>query len=250
MSACAAEIKGLYKTYRSEGREVPALKGVDLEIKNASLLAIMGASGSGKSTLLHLVAGLDQAEQGQILIGGKDLARLDDRALTIFRRQHIGIVFQAYNLIPVLTAEENVALPLILDGRDKTVALKEAQLALEQVHLAERRSHRPNQLSGGEQQRVAIARALICNPDLILADEPTGNLDSAGAKEITEIFMQLHQDGRTVVLVTHDAQLASHCESVHIMADGQLRGVIESGAFENAADLSRLYLDMVTAETV
>ena len=183
------------------------------------------------------------------MIAGRDLSTMDDQALTIFRRRHIGIVFQAFNLIPVLTACDNVALPLLLDGVARKVATARALVALTKVGLAERASHRPDALSGGEQQRVAIARALIGDPALILADEPTGNLDSANAEMITTLLTDLHRnDKRTVVVITHEARIAHHAEQVVVLADGRIRGTVATTEMRDAADLARRYLELVAQQ--
>jgi putative ABC transport system ATP-binding protein len=222
---------------------------VDLTIPVGSFTAIMGASGSGKSTLLNVLAGLTGPDGGSVLIAGRDLAQMDDRALTIFRRQQIGIIFQAFNLIPVLTACENVALPLLLDGVARKDAQARAMVALTKVGLAQRATHRPDALSGGEQQRVAIARALICDPALILADEPTGNLDSTNADLITGLLGELHRtDKRTVVIITHEARIAQHAQQVVVLADGRIRGTVATAEMGSAAELSRRYLALVAQE--
>lgn len=243
--AVAAKAEHLTKTYQSSERAVEALRGVSLEIQQGSFVAVMGASGSGKSTFLHLMGGLDQANAGAVFIAGQDILKMDDATLTKFRRQNIGFIFQAYNLVPVLSALENVALPLLLDGESEDEAKKRAETALGEVGLAERVSHKPDQLSGGEQQRVAIARALVTNPTLILADEPTGNLDSVGAAAITQLIKDLHAKGRTIVLITHDAQLAHHAETVHVLGDGQLKGSLETKDCADAAILTQRYLALL-----
>src|SRR5262245_46726782 len=174
----AVEVAGVTKTFTGGATPVHALNGIDLVIRRGEFVAVMGPSGSGKSTLLHLIGGLDTPTTGTVSVGGEELSRLDDDALSLLRRRRIGFVFQAFNLLDVLTALENVALPLVVDGVGEREALRRAGAALEQVGLGDRRGHRPGQLAGGQQQRVAIARALVTNPVLVLADEPTGNLDS------------------------------------------------------------------------
>src|SRR6188474_1131909 len=195
----------LRKSFGEGEAAVEALRGVDIGVKQGEMLAIMGRSGSGKSTLLTLLGGVDVPTSGQILLEGTDLATLSDDGRTLIRRRRIGFVFQAFNLLPILTAEENVSLPLELDGVSSKVARERALKTLELVGLAARRSHLPGKMSGGEQQRVAIARALVIQPALLLADEPTGNLDSANGDRITKVLRELvDQRGQTIVMVTHD----------------------------------------------
>ena len=245
----AAHVTGVHKSFRTAHTTVKALDGVDLVIPGGSFTAIMGASGSGKSTLLNVLAGLTAPDAGSITIAERELATLDDSALTIFRRRQIGIVFQAFNLIPVLSACDNVALPLLLDGVARRDAVARATAALTKVGLAERATHRPDALSGGEQQRVAIARALISDPALILADEPTGNLDSRNADLIRGLLTDLHRrEGRTVVIITHEAQVAYAAETVVVLADGRVRGSVRPAEVGSAADLARTYLEMAARE--
>jgi putative ABC transport system ATP-binding protein len=187
------------------------------------MLAIKGRSGSGKSTLLTLLGGVDVPTSGQVLLEATDLATLDDDQRTLIRRRRIGFVFQAFNLLPILTAEENVALPLELDGVAAAQARERAAKMLELVGLAARRTHLPGKMSGGEQQRVAIARALVIEPAIVLADEPTGNLDSANSKRITQVLRELvDQHGQTIVLVTHDSAVAEHADRVIYLLDGRV----------------------------
>ena len=221
--------EGLRKRYAMAEGGVDALRGIDLQLARGSFTAIMGASGSGKSTLMHLLAGLDRADGGQVRIAGQDLGTLDDTAATIFRRRRIGVVFQAFNLLGMLKARENVALPLLLDGIPREQALARADTALAEVGLQQRTTHAPAQLSGGEQQRVAVARALVTDAELILADEPTGNLDSQAAGQLAELLRTLHRRGRTILVITHDPRLACIAERVGVLADGQLRGWIDGG---------------------
>jgi len=242
----AAVLRGVAKTYRTDRSTVEALRGVDLAVPEGDFLAVMGASGSGKSTLLHVLAGLTAPDAGTVTVAGEDLAAMGDAALTRFRRRRIGIVFQAYNLVPVLTARENVALPLILDGVARVEALAKAGRLLDLVELGARAEHRPDALSGGEQQRVAIARALVADPALILADEPTGNLDSRAAELICALLARLNRDeGRTVVVVTHEALVAHHAGRVVVLADGRVRGELARADHPDAAALARAYLAMV-----
>jgi putative ABC transport system ATP-binding protein len=214
-------VRDLVKTY-GEGSPVEALRGVDLTVRRGEFVAIMGASGSGKSTLLHLLAGLDVPTSGEIHVDGEDLAELDEDGRALLRRR-IGLVFQAFHLFDVLSAEENVALPLAIAGPGPAKALRRARAALAEVGLAGRASHLPAQLSGGEQQRVAIARALAVEPALILADEPTGNLDSLQGAIVMDLLRELVDRRRlTLVLVTHDAAHAARADRVLRLLDGRL----------------------------
>jgi putative ABC transport system ATP-binding protein len=204
-----------------EGTAVDALRGVSLEVPDRQLTAVMGSSGSGKSTLMHILAGLDQPTSGSVEIAGVEITSLKDNDLTKLRRQHIGFVFQFFNLLPMLTAEENVVLPLTIAGRRPERAWLE-QL-LDSVGLQDRRKHRPSELSGGQQQRVAIARALVSRPTVLFADEPTGNLDSATSAEILELVRRsVDELGQTTVMVTHDASAATIADRVLFLADGQI----------------------------
>ncbi|HMA35826.1 MAG TPA: ABC transporter ATP-binding protein [Chloroflexia bacterium] len=212
---------GLTKEYQMGGVTVTALQGVDLAVNKGEFVAIMGPSGSGKSTLLHLLGGLDGASAGEITLGGQALGRLSDDAITRVRRRKIGFIFQFYNLLPTLTAEENIALPLLIDGQD--LAPHRAKIAglLELVGLTDRRAHRPNQLSGGQQQRVAIARAFVTAPEIVLADEPTGNLDSRAGTAILDLLRRSCGElGATIVMVTHDPRAASYADRVIFLKDG------------------------------
>ncbi len=210
----------LTKRFGSGPTAVTALDGVSLSIESGEFVAIMGPSGCGKSTLLHLLGGLDRPSSGRVLLENVDLSTLDDTALSLLRRRKIGFVFQFFNLIPVLTAEENVALPLMLDGRQREAGGL-AREWLARVGLAERAESRPEQLSGGEQQRVAIARALVAEPAILLADEPTGNLDSRAADDLLQVLRRSADEwGRTVVLVTHDARMAAYADRIVFMRDG------------------------------
>jgi putative ABC transport system ATP-binding protein len=215
------ETRQLRKSFGEGDAQVEALRGVDLGVSQGEMLAIMGRSGSGKSTLLTLLGGVDVPSSGQVLLEEVDLATLADDQRTLIRRRRIGFVFQSFNLLPILTAEENVALPLELDGVPSAQARENAGKMLELVGLEKRHAHLPGKLSGGEQQRVAIARALVIEPAILLADEPTGNLDSATGKRITAILRDLvDQHGQTLVLVTHDPQVAELADRVIYLADG------------------------------
>jgi len=211
----------LTRRYGEAATAVDALRGVSIEVRRGELVAVMGPSGSGKSTLMHTLAGLDRPTSGTVVVAGSDIGRLDDRRLTLLRREHIGFVFQFFNLLPMLTAEENVVLPLSIAGESADRAWLDQLLA--QVGLTERRSHRPAELSGGEQQRVAIARALVTRPTILFADEPTGNLDSKTGGEILELLRGSSDSyGQTIVMVTHDARAAAIADRILFLADGEI----------------------------
>jgi putative ABC transport system ATP-binding protein len=225
VAACGVRLRGVRKTYRQGDRLVEALRGVDLEIEGPGFHAIMGPSGSGKSTLLHLLAGLDAADEGTIEVGGVSLGGLDDAALTLHRRRRSGVIFQGFNLLPTLTALENVTLPATLDGCTHAQAAPRAEALLRELGLADRLTHRPDALSGGEQQRVAIARALLQSPPVLLADEPTGNLDSQASDRLWRLLAHVARErSMLVVMVTHEPLAAAHCERVHVLRDGRLAG--------------------------
>ena len=205
------------------GDQVPALANVSLSIASGERVAIMGPSGSGKSTLLHLICGLDRANSGEVKVEGQNLSLLSDDARTTLRREKIGMIFQTFNLLPTLTAIENVALPLRLQRESRRLAEERAAAMLDRVGLSHRGSHFPDTLSGGERQRVAIARALVFAPPLLLGDEPTGNLDSASAASILELLAGLQRElGTTLLLVTHDAQVAASCQRIVSVRDGRI----------------------------
>jgi len=215
------QAQALTKVYGSGETAVTALDRVSLAVDAGEFVAVMGPSGCGKSTLLHLLGGLDRATSGRVLIDGADLAALNDTRLTELRRRKIGFVFQFFNLIPVLTAVENAALPLTLDGTAPALARAKAREWLIKVGLGKRLDHRPDQLSAGQQQRVAIARALVAEPQLILADEPTGNLDSRASEEIAGLLRQASEEwGRAVVMVTHDPRIAAYADRIVFLKDG------------------------------
>ncbi len=213
---------GLAKRYEAEAVEVQALRGVDFEVRQGEFVAIMGPSGSGKSTLLHLIGGLDHPSGGDVRFEGESLASLSERDLTHLRRRRVGVVFQFFNLLPTLTAEENVALPLMLDGVPAEACGSRAREALAAVGLSERATRLPHELAGGEQQRVAIARALVARPALVLADEPTGNLDSVSGEQVLEALAGARHRGQTVLMVTHDPGAAAHADRVVFLRDGRL----------------------------
>ncbi len=213
----------LTKVYGSGEVAVTALDHVNLNVQPGEFVAIMGPSGCGKSTLLHLLGGLDRPTQGDVLVANRNLTDLRDADLSELRRRKIGFIFQFFNLIPVLTAVENAALPLMLDGVKRSQARAKAGEWLERVGLGDRANHRPDQLSGGQQQRAAIARALVAEPDLILADEPTGNLDSRAGDEIAALLSQIaKQYGRSIVMVTHDPRIAAYADRIVFLKDGKV----------------------------
>jgi len=223
----------LHRTYGEGEAAVHALRGVSIGFPVGELTAIMGPSGSGKSTLMHLLAGLDRPTSGSVVVDGQELANLDDRRLTALRRDKLGFVFQAYNLIPVLTARENITLPLMLAGTK--VDSEWFDKLVDAVDLGDRLTHRPSELSGGQQQRVAIARALISRPAVVFADEPTGNLDSKSAAEVLGLLRRaVDEFGQTVIMVTHDATAAAVADRVVVLRDG---GVVHDGVAEGAEEL-------------
>lgn len=213
----------LTKTYGETKQPVRALTNVNLTIEDGEFVAVMGPSGSGKSTLLYLMGGLELPTSGNVFLRNQNLSTLNDESLSQVRRTQMGFVFQFYNLIPILTARENVAMPLILDGVSRPDALKRADAALADVGIADRGTHRPAELSGGQQQRVALARALVINPALILGDEPTGNLDSRAGDEVVQLLRRAADDWkRTVVIVTHDPRIAAYADRIVFLKDGQI----------------------------
>ncbi|MDD9985280.1 MAG: ABC transporter ATP-binding protein [Spirochaetaceae bacterium] len=217
------QVRELHKTYRVGDVAVEVLKGIDLSIAAGEFLAVMGPSGSGKSTLLYLLGGMERPTSGSVTIKGQEVAAMDDRAASLLRRRHVGFVFQFYNLIPNLNVEENLLLPALLDGAAPAERRRVLDDVLGAISLTHRRSHTPRELSGGEQQRVAIGRALINRPDIILADEPTGNLDSSTGEEIMALLARVNRDlGRTIVLVTHAAEAAACASRTVSMRDGRL----------------------------
>ncbi|WAM34016.1 ABC transporter ATP-binding protein [Caldicellulosiruptor morganii] len=216
------ELIDIYKIYKMGDSEVYALNGVSLKINPHEFVAIVGPSGSGKSTLMNIIGCLDTPTSGTYILDGHEVSRLNDNQLAEIRNSKIGFVFQSFNLIPQLTALENVELPLIYKGMPASARHRLAKEALARVGLEQRMHHRPRQLSGGQQQRVAIARALVTNPAIILADEPTGNLDSKSGAEIIQIFKELHVQGSTIVLITHDNNIATQAKRIVRIQDGQI----------------------------
>jgi putative ABC transport system ATP-binding protein len=216
------ETEDLWKTYQMGDEQIHALRGVTLQMDGGEYVAIMGPSGSGKSTLMNLIGCLDTPSKGRYLLNGKEVSTMNDNELARIRNEEIGFVFQTFNLLPRATALHNVELPLVYAGVGKKDRLERAKAALEKVELTSRMHHRPNELSGGQRQRVAIARALVNNPSILLADEPTGNLDSKTGIEIMALFDRLHTGGNTIVLVTHEADIAAHAHRVVSIRDGQV----------------------------
>jgi putative ABC transport system ATP-binding protein len=216
------ETRDLWKTYIMGDEEIHALRGVSISIERGEYVAIMGPSGSGKSTLMNLIGCLDTPSKGSYLLNEKEVAAMNDDELARIRNEEIGFVFQTFNLLPRATALHNVELPLVYAGIAAKTRQERARLALEKVELTSRASHRPNELSGGQRQRVAIARALVNNPSILLADEPTGNLDSKTGTEIMGVFARLHETGNTIILVTHEADIAAHAHRVISIRDGQV----------------------------
>lgn len=213
--------ESLCKSYKEGGNEVHALKDVNISINKGEFVAIVGPSGSGKSTLLHLLGGVDRPTSGNVFINGVDIYSLDEKDLAIFRRRQVGLIFQFYNLIPVLTAEENVTLPLILDNKKPDKKFMDD--LIETLGLQDRRSHLPSQLSGGQQQRVSIGRAMMYKPSIVLADEPTGNLDSKNSKEIMELLkLSVRKYNETLIVITHDINIAATADRIIHIEDGEI----------------------------
>lgn len=219
------KVENLTKTYGSGENLVHAVDDVSFSVEKGEFVAIVGASGSGKSTLLHLIGGVDRPTSGKIFVDGNDISKMNDDKLAVFRRRQVGIVYQFYNLIPILTVEENIMLPCDLDGRG--VDRERLEMILDSFGLRARRKHLPNQLSGGQQQRTSIARALINNPSLVLADEPTGNLDSKSSEEVMSILKMCNQSyGQTVIMITHNLDIAKQADRIITISDGK---IVEEG---------------------
>src|SRR5258705_3610227 len=221
-SGVVIKTEGLAKVYEMGAEQVHALSGVDLEIRKGEYVAIMGPSGSGKSTLMNLIGCLDSPSSGKYWLAGRLVSELDDDELAYIRNKEIGFVFQTFNLLPRATALHNVELPLIYNGTPAEERLEKAKQVLRRVDLTERMHHKPNELSGGQRQRVAIARALVNSPSIVLADEPTGNLDSRTGEEIMALFANLHREGNTIILVTHVNDIAQHAHRVIYIRDGKI----------------------------
>ena len=215
------KVENLYKVYGKGEDEVKAVDGVSFSVPKGQMVAIVGASGSGKSTLLHMIGAVDRPTSGKIFLDGQDVFKQNNRELAIFRRRQVGLIYQFYNLIPVLTAEENITLPVMMDGRkpDK----EHLEKTLDMLGLKERRDHLPSQMSGGQQQRVSIGRALFTSPQVILADEPTGNLDSKNSAEIMELFRRSNRElKQTIIIITHDENIAEQCDRIIVLSDGKI----------------------------
>jgi putative ABC transport system ATP-binding protein len=241
------QAEGLRKQYRLGDHTVDALAGVDFAVRKGEFIAIMGPSGSGKSTLLHLLGGLDRPSGGEITLAGLRLSVLDDDRATLARRHNVGFVFQFFNLLPTLTAEENITLPLIIDGQNPKAHQDRVNALLEMVGLTDRRRHKPDQLSGGEQQRVAIARALVTEPAIILADEPTGNLDSKTGTAIMELLRRSRDElEQTIIVITHDPRAAAYADRVVFLRDGAIRCEVTLSHLNDLAQ--RLHMIMEVME--
>jgi len=217
------QVKDLYKIYRVGEQRIKALNGIDLTIYKGEFCAIVGTSGSGKSTLLNMLAGLESPTKGEIIIDGEHMEQKNENELVKFRREHIGFIFQSFNLMGTMNAMENVALPLTFQGMEKKERLKKANEVLELVGLTKHKNHRPTQMSGGQQQRVGVARALVVNPEIIFADEPTGNLDSNTSQEVMELMQKVvREQQQTLVMVTHDNHLAGYADRIFHIIDGKI----------------------------
>jgi putative ABC transport system ATP-binding protein len=236
----------LWKTYVMGDEQIHALRGLSINIEAGEYVAIMGPSGSGKSTLMNLIGCLDTPSKGSYLLNGKEVAAMNDDDLARIRNEEIGFVFQTFNLLPRATALHNVELPLVYAGVSGKERIERAKSALAKVELTERASHRPNELSGGQRQRVAIARALVNNPSILLADEPTGNLDSKTGVEIMAVFERLHEGGNTIILVTHEADIAAHAHRVIYVRDGQVEKDVKRAAQERASPVNSQLLNSAT----
>lgn len=232
------EVKDLYKIYRVGEEKVRALNGVDFSIYKGEFCAIVGTSGSGKSTLLNMLAGLEKPTKGEIVIAGEHMEKKNENQLVKFRREHIGFIFQSFNLMPTMDAVENVMLPLTFQGVEMKERRKRAVEVLELVNLKKHMKHKPTQMSGGQQQRVGVARALVVNPEIIFADEPTGNLDSRTSEEVMELMKKVvREQKQTLVMVTHDNHLASYADRIFHIIDGKIVK-IEDTRFHSTIDLS------------
>ncbi len=230
MVAPLIELKNVWKIYKMGDNEVDALKDISLKINKGEFVAVVGPSGSGKSTMMNLIGCLDLPSKGELFLNGKDISKLSESNLANLRGRSIGFIFQQFNLIPTLTALENVTLPMMFQNIDPQLRFETGSKLLTKFGLTQRMSHKPNELSGGQSQRVAISRALSNNPDLILADEPTGNLDSKTGEEVMDFLTEIHKkEGKTIVLVTHDLDLVHHAERVIYLKDGSIEKVVKKG---------------------
>ncbi len=245
------ETQSLSKQYNLGSHQVDALRGVNFVVEEGEFVAIMGPSGSGKSTLLHLIGGLDQPSTGEISLAGQPLASLKDRQITLLRRRNVGFVFQFFNLLPTLTAEENITLPLFIDGKKIKKNQQRLDQLLELVGLADRRHHKPEQLSGGEQQRVALARALITEPAIVLADEPTGNLDTKTGTLIMNLLRRSCDElGQTIVVVTHDPRAASFADRIVFLRDGVIADQIIFSEKEDSATRLKMVIEKMESISI
>jgi len=227
MGEIVVRLEDLSKSYKRDRFTIPVLKGINLEVEAGEFTALMGPSGSGKTTLLNLLAGIDKPSSGRVVVAGEDVTGLGHGAMARWRHRHIGFIFQLYNLIPVLTAYENVELPLTLTQLSRRERRRKVETALQVVGLADRMKHRPRQLSGGEEQRVAIARAIVTDPTLLLADEPTGDLDAESAREILDLLVQLNEEfGKTIIMVTHDPRAAERARRVLKLDKGRFADAV------------------------
>lgn len=239
------EAESLFKQYNLGEHHVKALDGVDFVVEEGEFVAIMGPSGSGKSTLLHLMGGLDKPSQGEITLAGKKVSLLRDKQVTLLRRRNVGFVFQFFNLLPTLTAEENITLPLLIDGKKVRDYRDHLETLLDLIGLKDRRRHKPEQLSGGEQQRVALARALITQPAIVLADEPTGNLDTKTGKNIMQLLRRSCDElGQTIVVVTHDPRAASYANRVVFLRDGYIAARVSLEEMDYPQKLRKIIEEM------
>ncbi|MDO5580382.1 MAG: ABC transporter ATP-binding protein [Planctomycetia bacterium] len=244
----AVKTSGLVRTFTQGKNRITALSGVDLTIKKGEFIAVMGASGSGKSTLLHLIAGLILPSSGAVEVEGEDLSRMSDRKLTIFRRRKIGLVFQNFNLIPHLTAEENILLPICADGGKIKNSEEKRRILWKQLEIEDQLGQYPDTLSGGQQQRIALARALSMDPAILLADEPTGNLDSVSSQNICRILNDLNRnEGRTIALVSHEPSVAIWARRIIILSDGGILADLQTDAFRDAHELASKYQEIVSS---
>ena len=223
------QVKNLHKIYSIGKNKVHALNGVSLEIYEGEFCAIVGTSGSGKSTMLNMLAGLEKPTKGEVIIGGEHIEKMSENGLVKFRRDHVGFIFQSFNLLPTMTAQENVALPLVFRGTDKKERLDKAGALLDLVGLPDHKKHKPNEMSGGQQQRVGVARALVVDPEIIFADEPTGNLDSNTSRDIMNMMRKVvREQKKTLVMVTHDNHLASFADRIFHIIDGKIVKIEEN----------------------
>lgn len=228
------ELRDVWKIYKMDSVEVPALKGVSIQVKRGEFFVVLGPSGSGKSTLLNAVGCLDTPTRGTIYLDGQDISQLSESELAQVRGRKIGFVFQTFNLIPSLTALENVALPMTFQRVARAHRISHSKALLERVGLSHRINFKPSQLSGGERQRVAIARALVNNPEVILADEPTGNLDTKNGRDIMSLLSNLNKDGKTIIMITHEIQLAESAHRICFLKDGMVTGDVKDGMIKEA----------------